>query len=462
MSALNQLREQFPDFWFKAVEEPGFIESLLDVYAIPYAYVSGKLAQIQNSYSIRNIDYFVYDYYFAVDCKDASYTPSSPIVGYSQCFEIEHSTFHLENLSYDSFFTRNVLDYKILYDKVNEKYFLAIADSEWNLNRPSVLFAEKAYKSNKSYPFRHFFEFAPIEYKFNQWTEIAPYIFIVPENYDELERIRAQYGNMMYASVNGGSPESLESLFGVAFGKTYAKDDGTIVDYDETSVYVNHSGVVTKYSIGSLRNKFKVAGAKVRLYECFEESPIRFVTWNSNPTRFTQILIGNRSQLLSSLIGLKDGEKEGDLVIADDNVHDIQFDMGGKLPETVESRAYLRSRGYSEDEIAKYFSVIELRTGNSTSQPYDVKIPLFREDVFGYFNDWFDIRYGKYPYAFLKNIIIWETELTSEYYDWILSVLANYKPLAMKFVPSPVNGIIAEETNVGYGKKYGQSYGGGI
>jgi len=497
----SRLRQYFPEFWTKTLEEDSFVEKLIEIYAMWYASAIAQTTQIENSLSIKNVDYYAYDYYFTVDCSDSNrFSPTESIVGFSNTFKLPYGTFYLEALSYDSYFVRTV-KYQILFDKMQNQYFIALDDD--NYAQEATLFARVIHSSNISYPFQHFFKFRPLMYNRFKWPVVqeTTAIFRVPMNYKDLEYIKAQYTNMMLALTNGGTYDALDSLFGVAFGKVYAASDGIVVDYNNLNdIWIDHNGFVSHYSLPSkVKSKFLTKGTFVRAYESLEYSDVELLSWMNNPAKFAQILIGDHAKIMRSLVGLQANEKENSLVFNDrsisfDSSYRVKYDMGGhSWKDTIghgldrgryhggneplltsdwqhrnetrysnldHSSAYQGPRSYwwAPDQA---INTPNQRMWNELFQPFTVNFPEKGDNlVLHRYDYWTDIRFdSNVQYEAFKNIVIWQTPLRSEWHPWIVNVLEFFKPLHLKYIASPMNGISPEYTK-GRGNVRGRHYGG--
>lgn len=497
---VSRLRDYFPEFWTKTLQETAFIDKLMEVYAMWHSSAYAQTVQIENSLSIKHIDSFAYDYYSSIDCTDQNrFVPTNKVPNHKNTFKIPKGVFNYEALSYDSYFTRVVKDYMILYDQQQNQYFIALSDFDYN--QEPTLFAKVVHSSDISYPFKYFFSFSPILYKREEW-KIVPgtnVIYEVPLLYKELEYIKAQYTNMMFVLTNGGTYDALDSLFGVAFRQPYSKLDGIVVDYIDTDVWLDHDGFVAHYPVTALKNKFKQIGAGVRQYECLEPSNIELLSWQINPAKFAQNLIGDHAKILRSLIGLLPHEKENSLVFNDNKLtwdmdFRIRYDMGGQLWKDKIGYGLDRGRKYGANEPLLtsdwkrrnefYYSELDYwdafqgprsyiwqskQAINSPRQRYWAEhfepfIVLFPEKgenlVLHRYDYWVDIRFDtNVPYEMFKNVIVWQTPIRSEWHRWIQIVLDFYRPLHLKYVPSPMNGIDPEYPK-GYGVAVGRHYGG--
>lgn len=315
---------------------------------------------------------------------------------------------------------------------------------------------------------------------------------------------------MMFALTNGGTYDALDSLFGVAFRKIYSKLDGTVLDFTDdwqdtpdgptiSSVWIDHNGFVAHYPVPTLRSKFKKIGAPVRQYECLEKSPIELLSWQANPAKFAQNIIGDHAKVLRSLMGVRANERENSLVVNDNNITwdmhvKIRYDMGGHVWTDKIGHGLDRGRKYGANEPLLtcdwkrrnefYYSDLDywdayqgprsyvwqppqaINTPNQRYwkehfEPFIVSFPEKDETmVLHRYDYWMDIRFDtNLPYELFKNVIIWQTQLRSEWHRWIQSVVNFFRPLHLKYVPSPMNGI-APEYSKGFGKASGRHYGG--
>ena len=496
-----RLNSFFPEFWTKTLEEASFVEKLLEIYGMWYASAIAQTSQIENSLSIKTVNSYAYDYYFTVDCSNTNrYTPSESIDGFVNTFELPYGVFYLEALSYDSYFTKPV-KYQILFDKVNRKYFIALDDTDY-LQQPT-LFARVVHSNNVQYPFQHFFDVLPIEYNGFVWPTLVgtENILRVPMDYAGLLRTKAQYTNMMFALTNGGTYDALDSLFGVAFGKDFATASGYVVDFNDLGdVWIDHSGFVSHYHFaGKLKSKFKLKGALVRAYECLEYSEVEMFSWATNPAKFAQTLIGDRAKVMRSLIGLGAKEKENSLVFNDtslsyDSDYRVRYDMGGHSWKDKIGGGKARGRYYGGNETLltsdwqhrnEYlYSELDYscaykgpwsyswappqavntpsqRIWNGLFEPFTVNFAEKGDSmVLHRYDYWTDIRFdSNVQYEVFKNVVIWQTSIRSEWHPWIASVLDFFRPLHLKYVPSPMNGISPEYVK-GRGKVRGRHYGG--
>ena len=497
-AVMTQLRSYFPEFWTKTLQETTFIDKLLDIYSMWYASAYAQISQVENAFSIKKIDSYAYDYYFTVDCTDNNrFVPTERVRYHKNTFKLPSGVFYLEALSYDSYFSRSVKDYLILYDQKQNQYFVALSDTDYQQEK--TLFARVVHSSDISYPFKYFFNFQPIIFNKTEWSLVGgtTVIYQVPLMYEELDYIKAQYTNMMYTLTNGGTYDALDSLFGVAFRRVYSKLDGTILDFDTINVWIDHSGLVVHYVVESLKPKFQVVGAPVRQYECLEPSDIELLSWQVNPAKFAQVLIGDHAKVLRSLVGLQSNEKENSLVVNNGAASwdfNTNYDLGGHLWKDQIGHGLDRGRKYGANEpiltsdwkrrTEFYYSDLDYwdafqgprsyiwqpdQAKNTPNQRFwkehfEPFIVSFGEKgekmVLHRYDYWTDIRFdSNVPYEMFKNVIVWQTQLRTEWHGWIQRVLNFFRPLHLKYVPSPMNGI-APQYRKGFGVAAGRHYGG--
>ena len=486
---IRQLVSNFPEFWTKTLDETTLLNKLFKIYSMSYVSAQSRLDQLYKSFSIKTIVPYKYDYYPLISCLDENrFVPTTMVTSYTNCFKIPFGIFNYETLAYDSDFISPVSDYRILYDNIKREFFLAIGDAEFEKNVPKHLFA-KSYKSTQvEYPFARFYTFQPLMYKSPDWTQLNATTFVVPSMLSELEYIKAQYTNMMFLSVNGPTYDAYDSLFAVVFRKKYSKFDGEVLDFNDTNVWIKHPNDIAHYQVSKLKNKFKAKGSIVRQFEALEPAPVELYAWHSNPAKFTQTIISNHGYFLRKITELYPGEKENSLVYNDTLNYDqschIYYDMGGYLllndiagyginnGRFYGGGAFLlqchwRHRNewwYKNKEYPQAIANNDFYPGGrgwtSHFQPFRFNTPEMGDNlVTHYYKFWHDARFPNYFYEALRYFVVWQTNIASEYHSWIEKVLAFYKPLHVKYIASPMNGVNCQDSH-GYGKVYGRHYGG--
>jgi hypothetical protein len=411
---LAQLQAQLPDFWTKQIEG---LPTLLNAYSYVYGSALQKWQMIANELSPFTTDPYLTDFYKVIDLKQ-TIIPSDPSMNGDGNFyyELPLGTFLIDTLSRDLTFN-NSLTFNILLDTVLNKTLLQIPVTQ--LTSTDRYLYIRQYLIDNGNMLNTWGSLFPgikpfINTDLDFYTNITSYTQqINSDQYQQyLLNIKAQICAFIRCATLGGTIDSLESIFSIAYDQPYVTQDGFIVNFDEWNTWIESNGEITQYSIGP-KPKFQQPNASISAYEAIGVCPVDIYSYVMNPARFIQVLLANQSANLFDLLTLAPNELPTALyfdmphLTFDPNNSDITFDFGILLNNQVKAPSY----SYGLSSLYYHY--------------YD-------------FSSWTNPGLSPTVYLFFKNLIICEISPVTSYANpslsWINSILEYFRPLHVKYL----------------------------
>ena len=405
MDQLLKLQSQLPEFWSNQLEEESAMQSLLLAYSYVYGSAKTKWQTIKNELSPFTTDAYKTDYYKVIDLRQ-TITPTNPVNG-ALYFELPLNTFQIDIISKSINFT-TPLPFGIIYDTVLKKTLLEMQAALF-IPTDRYLYIRKIDIDNGNVVNTYGALFLDIHPYENPSFNLISSGYINSSNYEQyLQNKKAQIINFIRCAINGGTVDSLESLFSVALNLPYAEADGIIVDFNNTTTYIDYNGTTKAYLIKP-KLKFQQRNKVIQAYEAIGECPVKFYSWSSNPARFVQTLLCNNGQNLFKLLSLQPNETPTSLyydmphLVYDPNTDNIYFDFGIM---TKPSNAF--------DSTPNY-------------------LPPWTNEIYN-FVSWNNPTLHPLIYTVFKNVIICEYSNSLINYNWLTSILEFFRPLHCKYL----------------------------
>jgi len=178
---------------------------------------------------------------------------------------------------------------------------------------------------------------------------------IYPLDYEyidvQLKAARREIFALLYIRMKGATQDNLTNFISAVLGYPTAPMDGVITELTQNSITIDTNGVVnTFYVSGPTNSKFHL-GYNLKKFEGLCDPPVYVYDFYSDPARFIQTLLANKSEALVGLLNI-DREKLEDYAalfwdseLSFDQTPEIYYEMGDhrlleNLPNVPPSPAY--------------------------------------------------------------------------------------------------------------------------